>query len=243
MNIIKSVTVITPTIGSIKVLDAIKSVQNQTYENLTHLLVIDGPEYIEAFQKLQVPLQVDTPITLTCSPFNTGANGFYGHRIYSAYPHLIDSDYISFLDEDNWYEPEHIESLVDTIESTGSDWVHSLRSVHAPDGSFAIADKCESLGKYPIYGDERNGYLVDTSSYLFKRSWLIQNCQLWHSGWGADRNFFNLIRGGSRWQGTGRHTLCYRLDGNPGSPKIDFFIKGNEITSAKYAGVMPWTKK
>ena len=46
MNLVieKPVTVITPTIGSPKLLDAIKSVANQTYK-CNHLIVVDGPEY------------------------------------------------------------------------------------------------------------------------------------------------------------------------------------------------------
>jgi len=38
----KSVVVITPTVGSAKLADAVESVANQTYKNLTHLLVVDG---------------------------------------------------------------------------------------------------------------------------------------------------------------------------------------------------------
>ena len=40
----KTVTVITPSIGSPKLADAIKSVENQTYK-CRHLIVVDGPEY------------------------------------------------------------------------------------------------------------------------------------------------------------------------------------------------------
>ena len=43
----KPVTVITPSIGSKKLLDAIMSVATQTYK-CKHLIVIDGPEFSES---------------------------------------------------------------------------------------------------------------------------------------------------------------------------------------------------
>lgn len=242
LNIVKSVTIITPTIGSAKLHKAFQSVQEQTYENIKHMIVIDGPEHIMDLQALQLPREVKKDIILTCAPINTGANNFYGHRVYSAYPHMVNTDYVMFLDEDNWFKPDHVQSLVDTIESGEYDWVHSLRSIYAPDGSFLVDDNCESLGKYPIYGDLKNGQLVDTSSYLFKTEWLIRTSQFWHDRWGADRNFLNIVKNLSKWESSGKHTLCYRLDGNPNSPKVEFFQQGNEIAKKIYNDTYPWNK-
>ena len=104
----KPVTVITPTIGSPKLLDAITSVLNQTYK-CNHVIVVDGRDYANQVLNIIDPRLVN----IVVSPENTGKTGgnFYGHRIYAAYPHLINSDYILFLDEDNWYEPNHVETL------------------------------------------------------------------------------------------------------------------------------------
>ena len=114
MNLVieKPVTVITPSVGSPKLLDAIESVKNQTYK-CKHLVVIDGFEYQQKLWDMksgETKYEVDFVVT----PENTGMTGgnFYGHRIYAAYPHLINSDYILFLDEDNWYEPDHVASLI-----------------------------------------------------------------------------------------------------------------------------------
>ena len=40
----KRAVVITPTVGSQKIVDAVNSVAMQTYSNVEHLIVIDGPE-------------------------------------------------------------------------------------------------------------------------------------------------------------------------------------------------------
>jgi len=94
----KSVIVITPTIGSPKLADAIESVQRQTYGNLEHLVVVDGYDYEdatnEAFRSAwqRFPDGSLKSARAMILPYNTGGNGFYAHRIYSGVPHLLNAD-------------------------------------------------------------------------------------------------------------------------------------------------------
>lgn len=231
----KTVTVITPTIGSPKLQDAIESVLEQTYEHIQHLVVIDGEKYKHSVLKYKS----DTT-KFTIAPENTGANGFYGHRIYAAYPHLINSDYIFFLDEDNWYEPNHVESLVKVLERDNNQFAYSLRKICDENKNYITNDNCESLGKWPIR-TSRDKFLIDTSSYAFRREFLIKCCHIWHFGWGGDRNFYGAVRDVTH-DTNGEYTLNYRLDGNEGSVKPDFFFQGNEETLAIYKGKYPWSK-
>lgn len=232
----KTVTVITPTIGSTKLQDAIESVLGQTYENVQHLVVIDGEKY-----KHNVLQYKSDTTKFTIAPENTGANGFYGHRIYAAYPHLINSDYIFFLDEDNWYEPNHVETLVKVLEQ-GNEFAYSLRKIFDEDKNYLCLDNCESLGKYPIFFSHDNPqYLVDTSSFAFHRDFLIRFSHIWHHGWGGDRRFYNAVRS-SRHDMSGEYTLCYRLDGNTSSVKEDFFLQGNTLNYNHYEGKFPWLR-
>jgi glycosyltransferase involved in cell wall biosynthesis len=233
----KTVTVITPTIGSPKLQDAIDSVQRQTYGFVEHLAVIDGAKY---FDEVMLNSQARSCTKYTTAPENTGANGFYGHRIYAAYPHLINSDYIFFLDEDNWYDPNHVESLVKVLEQDNNQFAYSLRTIYDQDKNYITNDNCESLGKWPIR-TSTDKFLIDTSSYAFKREFLIKCCHIWHFGWGGDRNFYGAVREVSH-DTNGEYTLNYRLDGNDGSVKPDFFLQGNEETQAIYKGQYPWQK-
>lgn len=242
----KSVVVVTPTIGSPKLADAVESVANQTYKNLTHLLVIDGAkEYLEQFNKNLVHQDKDNwNLQFMFLPWNTGKTGgdFYGHRIYAGIPHLLNADYVFFLDEDNWYEKDHVASLVEVLDR-GNDFAHSLRQIYNPDTSYVCDDNCEALGQWPIYFTHENPqYLADTSSFAFNRKFLEQTCHLWHSGWGGDRRYFYSVKDGAKWDTSRKHTLCYRLDGNPGSVNADFFIKGNAEQLAHYNGELPWLK-
>lgn len=236
----RSVVVITPTTGSPKLKDAVESVSNQTYRNIEHLLVVDGEEHeYTTIENAGAHLA-----KILVLPYNTGANGFNGQRIYASVPHLVNADYVFFLDEDNWYEPDHVSTLVETIEKNNLDWAHSLRKVFTPDKQYITDDNCESLGQWPIYFSHDNPqYLVDTSSFAFTRKFIQKTCHLWHSGaWGEDRRYFYAITEQSKWGTNGKHTLCYRVDGNQKSVSGDFFIEGNKKQLEHYKGELPWQK-
>jgi glycosyltransferase involved in cell wall biosynthesis len=246
----KPVTVITPTIGSPKLLDAITSVATQTYK-CKHLIVIDGPDFVdEVMSIINITNMMDPKpnIQVIVSPENTGKTGgnFYGHRIYAAYPHLINSDYILFLDEDNWYEPNHVQSLIETIESKNLDFSFSLRKIFNPERTYLLDDNCESLGKWPIFMSRHSPhgpqFLIDTSSFCFKREFIQKTCHFWHAGWGGDRQYLYAVRDHAKYDTNGKHTLCYRLDGNPKSVTEEFFKTGNKTQQAYYEGKYPWLK-
>ena len=244
-NVKPSVVVITPTIGKPQLKRAIESVSDQSYKNILHLIVTDGNEYWgDVLKHTQIKNQ-GSNIVLCSTPFNTGGSGFYGHRIYAAYPHLVNEDYVAFLDEDNWFEPNHIASLVEIAQTQKLDFAHSLRKVYI-EGKYLADDCCESIGRWPIAWtpEKQPDYLVDTSSYLFNRKWLINFCQLWHYGWGGDRMFFKVVKEIGGYNTTGLHTLNYELpDMNKAyGGQLDIFDKYNTITKEKYGGKYPWEK-
>lgn len=242
----KSVVVITPTIGSEHLKQCMESVANQTYDNVKHLIVVDGNDYIETF--------LDNALYDRCAPYdsnlcilpdNVGANGWYGHRVYAAFTYLVNEDYIIYLDEDNWLEPNHVESLIHTIESNNLLWAYSLRKICDKEGRVICEDNCESLGWWLSV----DGYPhIDTSSYCVSRTTAVQAAHAWYGQWGADRQFFTeLTKVTHRFTTNKEHTLNYRLDGNPGSPKKEFFIQGNIRMYEKYAksglAKLPWEKE
>ena len=249
LRIEKPVTVITPAIGKVQLRQACQSVANQTYKNIKHLIVIDGPEYWSdvIYDKISIDLEKSN-LQITVTPYNTGRGKFYGHRIYAAYPHLVEGDYVAFLDEDNWWKENHIETLVAKIEEKNLDWAYSLRDVYDNEDKFLDHDCCESIGKWPIFqslGSNSEAHLVDTSSYCFRRDFLIQVSQHWHAPWGADRRFFNILTkhlNHTNFDTTGLHTLNYRLPDMQRAygGDMEFFKRGNEIVKTYYGGKYPW---
>lgn len=251
LRIEKSAIVITPSLGKDCLIKAVDSVLKQTHSNLHHLIVADGVEY---YSKIQNLISNNFPnnknrdrITIAYAPFNTGkgqdnTQGFYGHRIYAGYPHLVNHDYILFLDDDNWWDENHVRSLIDLCEEKKLNFTHSLRKVYS-EGKYIADDCCEAIGQWPVvwFG---NQYLVDTSSYCFDRRWLITACHLWHSGWGGDRRFFMTVKDHCQYETTGLHTLNYALPNMDQAYGGDFdiFDRGNEEMLKKFGGKYPWQK-
>jgi len=233
---LKKAIVITPTTGAPELIDAIKSVQGQFLE-VDHLIVVDGKEYSQRTNESLYGIDdYNDSIFRIDLPFNTGKNGFYGHRVMAAFGHLINHDYVLFLDQDNFYDPEHVDRLVNLIEKNNYDWAYSLREIVDYQGNYVGLDDCESLGKWPTWVDS-NSHLIDTSSYCFKTSFFRQVCHLWDFGWGADRRFYSILKDHikhTNYGCTGHHTLHYRLGGNEGSVTREFFEQGNKVMHDKY---------
>jgi hypothetical protein len=152
---------------------------------------------------------------------------------------LVNADIICYLDEDNWYEPCHINKLVEKIQN-GNDWAYSLRKIYSKESEYLCDDNCESLGKWPVYFNNQV-FHIDTSSFAIKRDIAVRIGHAWYGQWGADRQFFsNLSMHFPKFDCTYAHTLCYRLDGNPNSVTKEFFDQGNEVMRKKYGDVFPW---
>lgn len=235
------VLVITPTTGSPELADAVISVKEQTY-SCDHLVVVDGIQFEDNVIEVLLSADPKSDVLRCVLPFNTGGGGFYGHRIMAAFSSLVNHDYILFLDQDNWYEPNHVESLVSEMEKYKFDWTYSLRKVFDKDKNFLCEDDCESLGRWPAWVNP-DAYLIDSSSYCFTKEFLNKVGHLWNFGWGADRRFYTLIKDELKHKNygcTGLSTLSYRLGGNEGSVTADFFVEGNKKMEEKYGLSFPW---
>jgi glycosyltransferase involved in cell wall biosynthesis len=229
------VAVVTPTIGAETLAQCIESVQNQTYQDLTHYIFLDGEEHEK---NIWYQLEDYDNIKTVRLEENVG-KGWYGHRVYAACSFLVNADVICYLDEDNWYEPCHVEKLVKRLND-GFDWVYSLRKIYDKEGNFLCEDNCESLGKWPVYFNPEV-FHIDTSSFAIRRDVATRIGHAWYGQWGADRQFFyNLKKHYPLYECSNSHTLCYRLDGNPNSVNKDFFEEGNRIQHEKYSGQFPW---
>ena len=232
------VAVVTPTIGSKTLKKCIDSVDKQTYEDLVHYVYIDGDKYTDTvYEDI-----VCAPRVRTVRLEENVGKGWYGHRVYAASSFLVNADVICYLDEDNWFDIHHVEDLVSVLEK-GNDWAYSLRKIYDKDGEFVCNDECESLGKWPIYFDDR-AFHIDTSSFAVRRNVAVQIGHAWYGQWGADRQFFNAIKQHfPKFDCTRKHSMCYRLDGNENSVTKEFFIEGNKANHQKYNSQLPWLQE
>lgn len=225
------IMVITPTTGKDTLKRAVDSVIDQTVE-VEHLLVADGPEATNntAFYMSSKRLIL---------PENIGGNGWYGHRVYAGLPLMVNADYILFLDEDNWYEPNHVESMINKIKSKDLMWSYSLRKIYDDRGQYVCDDDCEALGRYPAFYDHTVSF-VDTNCYCFKRDYLVSVAHSFYGQWGADRPFYkaastNLPSFGCTGEATVNYTAPERLH--------QMFRDGNAAMKQAYGEELPWRKK
>jgi len=245
----KSAVVIIPTTGNPRTVQAIKSVYAQSYKNVRPLIVLDGMKFFAEFAlNVNAPMGRSIEDDLLLLKDNTGGNGFYGHRVYAGVSQLVNEDYVLFLDQDNWYDEDHVESMIEELQEENKNpipqFAYSLRKIVAEDGTFLFNDNCESLGHWPVYGS--NHYHIDTSAYAFRRDFLIKVSHLWHTGYGGDRQFLSYMRQGllpGQYATNRKYSLNYRLDGNAGSASPLFFEQGNRHNLMAFEGQYPWTRK
>lgn len=235
-------TVIIPTTGGPELRKAIESVLSQSYQDVRCYIVCDGQEYSGKVKPIVDEYLGMGKISLCFLPLNVGANGFYGHRIYAAFTHLINTKYVLYLDQDCWLNSHHVEYCIDHIEKNNLDWSYSLRNITDKDGNFLCKDNCESLGKWPVFSGDYNH--IDTNCYCIKTEVAVKLAQVWHGGWGQDRVWLQVLsQHFPKYDCTGYYTVYYRLAGNEGSVKLDFFNYGNHIMNEKYNGAFPWVKR
>lgn len=233
-----SAAVIIPTTGRESLKKAYDSVVNQSYTNVDPIVVLDGPDY---------GLWFSTTNPLYRLPFNTGANHYYGHRIYGAIPFLLPHDYVLYLDDDNEFHPDHVATCIDLCESNGLDWCYAFREIYDGD-TFVCRDECESLGKWPVWYNSKAGH-IDTSCFCVKREVAVQIAPEWHRPMyvngkpitNADTMVANtLMRRYPKFDCTRKFTVKYRLGSREQTPKAEFFLNGNETYRMMYPEGLPW---
>ena len=249
-----SVTVITGTTGSPYLHDCLKSVQDQSYPHVEHMVVIDGPEYAKNADSIIRDYGKSHPIRTIQLPYNTGGDRFHGHRIYGAIPFLCDSNFVAYLDEDNWFSPDHIGSLVNLIEDRELMWAYSLRNIVAGNGVVITTDDCESLGRWPVWNapsiNHPEAHLIDVSCYMVRRHLATRLSWVWNRRTRqpgvneVDRELcLRLMKTAPDFETTGAYTVFYRIGSTELSVGEKFFLQGNTAMRDRYPDGFPWRSR
>lgn len=250
-----SAIVIIATIGKPTLARAIESLYEQTYErgpgSLQCLVVVDGPEfdktaravYHDAIKKRDADW-----IDIVTLPQNTGSNGYVCHRIYGATPMIVNQDYIFYLDDDNWFDPDHVKNCIKACEENSLDWCFAMRNIYQ-DGEYLCRDECESVGIWPVWYNPDFSH-IDTNCYCFKRSVSVHIAPHWHKSRydknknvqpSADTQICNILkRKFPNYAMVPRWTVNYELGSWELSPKPEFFIDGNLKFAEQHGGRLPW---
>lgn len=225
--------VITATTGRPELEQCIQSVQDQALHCVEHLIVVDGPDHASAVQVIVDKFKYRHPIHVIQLPYSVGKDGYNGHRVYGSMPYLCDSNFLTYVDDDNWLDPDHLLNMMRVIKQTGAEASFSLRQIHSKDGSFLCNDECESLGNFTHSVLDPADFFCDTSTMLVPREIAIKLAPLWNSKARsgeveADRAFSKALLH-YKVVGVPKHTLHYRLGGGEKSVQGNFFVDENKL--------------
>jgi hypothetical protein len=172
----------------------IKTVKAQTVP-CEHYLVADG--------RPLKGMEADPTLRHLVLPFAHGDGGNVARTVGGLAAAAAGCDAVAYLDVDNGYLPNHLESLQTLLASTGLPLAASWRSFHRPDGSLLKV----------ISKEEQNGHHVDTSCWLIARdafdlldAWLMPT----PLGPVCDRVFFEIVKfRGHAFASSRQRTVCY----------------------------------
>ncbi len=240
------VSIVTATIGNPLLEQAIQSVQDQDYDHIEHTIVIDGKEHEEKVNHILQDMELKRKVHILCLPYPTGKDGYICHRIYGASNYIVSGDYIIYLDEDNWFDPYHISSLVELAKLNQLTWAYALRKIVDTKGHFVTYDDCESLGQWPVVFDRRF-YHIDTNCFFIRKDIAIQLSPIWHRRF-REQGLNNpdtelcvtLLKQFPRFSTTGLYTVNYRIGSTNLSVKSGSFLFGNAAARSMYPDGLPW---
>jgi hypothetical protein len=237
----KSATIIITTIGDPALAHAVQAALNQDHPNTKVWVVTNGREHEHRVAPILATFN-DSRLSSWTVPENIGYEMLFGCRILAAACYLVDSDYLLFLNNDDWMDPNHVSSLIAAIETNQWDWGYSLRKIMDKDGSFLCNDNCESLGKWPAFNGQ-GVHHVDLSCFCLKKDVAPSVAHSLYYRQYHDRTLLACLRQHYPHFGTtGLYTLNYRLGGNPASVQRDFFEIGNQMMASRYPSGFPWNK-
>tara|TARA_E500000178_G_C16888937_1_gene692629 strand:+ start:131 stop:1099 length:969 start_codon:yes stop_codon:yes gene_type:complete len=243
-------SIITPCVGHSVLKRLIESLNSQTIKDFEHVIVIDGNQYNDNVDKILNDIEPEGyERYIIRLPKNTGKEGgwFCGHRIYAGVTHFVNGDYLCFLDEDNFYDRDHLENYYNLIKNNDLEWCFSLRNIVDIDGKFICKDNCESLGYLHHAFYNNNIYFIDTSCTCIRREIAIETSYKLHrkcfnNDGDSDRIFSRtLMENYPKYMCTKKHTVNYLVEEDkPNSVKKELFINGNNLIKNWYNGQIPW---
>ena len=246
----RDVAIITATTGHPNLKKCIESVANQQCDlSFIHVLVIDGNEYKEKVNNILLNCSYNkNNLHVIQLPEGCGKDKYNGHLIYAGFSYIYKTKYICFLDNDNWFLQNHLNSLFNLCESKKLHWAYSLRQIYDENINYICDDNCESLGLlHPVWYNGQK-YLVDMNCYFIKREILLSVTNVLN-GKTRDPNktepdeallqhlikyYKNLC--------TKLPTVAYMTGNRDDSVKTDFFLNGNTHMLNRYSSQngKPW---
>lgn len=214
----KSVTVIITTFNRPNELQrAIQSVLDQTFKNFELVVIGDKCPHLDS-----IITKYNDPRLIWWNLAENSNDSGATPRNY-ALRSIVRCEYVAYLDDDNFWEPNHLETLVTAVIEKKADYAFS---------SFILEEAEDIKTRKRIASIiclEPKLYRIDTSALLHKFS-LVEKYGYWMSGKILYSHDWELV---SRWKdhsyvATGLPSLHYTVDLKKCSPKLLYEAYGDQ---------------
>lgn len=235
-----TVAVITSSIGRPELRQTIESVKYQSYKDIQHYVFVNGPEWHDRAREI---LKDYPEVAAFYLPTHSGDDGAGpgSAQVFAGAPWLTNKDLIFFLNDDDYYDIDHVAMLVKLIKDNELDWAYSLRKFVDKDG-IICEDNFDSLGFWPCSYNEKS-YLVDNSCYAIKRKVARKFGHHWIFPVIGDRKILHEMKiAGLRSGCTGQYSVNYRTGGSA-PPRGSDYYNNNLAQEERYKDGFPWRRQ
>jgi hypothetical protein len=140
-----------------------------------------------------------------------------GGALRTVLSYLANSRYVAYLDDDNWWSPDHLASMQQAL--SGAEWAYSGRwFVHPQSGRPICKDEWESVGpgrgEFQHFGGwaDPNCIAINKQACEAVLPWWSIPVRMSESGRAADRNVFRVLSRKFRGRATGRYSVFYTVN-------------------------------
>lgn len=219
--------VVVPTVLRPSLARAIESVYAQELRGRIHLLI--GIDTAEGDRRTVDRLVLARPDHVAVTVFDLGYSTSQRHgglhpahdggALRTILSYAANSARIAYLDDDNWWHPEHLVRLLAALDGEDADWGFSHRWYVEPETLEVLClDEWESVGPgRGIYAAKKGGF-VDPSTLMIDKTRCESVLRLWGVPAGdrarmdADRTVFAALSQRKTWAATGHATVYYVID-------------------------------
>ena len=224
------VAVIMPTVGRDSILDAVNSVYAQEDVGCIQLLI--GIDVLMGDATQLRALLDRAPNHVTPCLFYPGYSTSVRHggihpahdggSLRTALTYLANARYITYLDDDNWWNPNHLSSMLSAIANR--DWAFALRWFVHPESRQAVCvDDWESVGPGRGIFLQKFGGWVDPNCLMIDKLACEPVLRWWciplpgdKQAMSADRHVYDWLQRKSAPGETGLATVFYAMQPNDG---------------------------
>jgi tetratricopeptide (TPR) repeat protein len=241
-----AVSVVIPTVLRPTLARAVKSVFAQAFQGPIQILVgIDSPQgSLELLEGVCASIPSHCTVQALYPGYSTSVRhggpwaARDGGALRTVLSYLANAPLIAYLDDDNWWGPDHLASMARAIEPV--DWAFSLRwFVHPTSDRPVCIDQWESVGPDAGMYRERFGGFVDPNCLMIKRQACAEVIPWWTtplsgdpSGMSADRHVFDFLNRTRRGAGTGEATAYYVMNSTDGLHPLRISLIGEAYDAA-----------